>query len=468
MSPAPTARRVRVLGLGFVGAAMSVACATAGRRRGVAEPFDVVGIDLPTPLGLERIDALNSGRFPFATTDAELVAATAAAHAAGNLRATSDPTEIASADVVVVDIPLDVDFGSERASLVLEPFERAIHTIGEHARPGALVLVETTVPPGTCERIVAPILDQWCVQRGEPAGSILLAHSYERVMPGSEYLASITSFWRAYAGRTDEAAAACRDFLAEVIDTDAYPLRRLADTTASETAKVLENAYRAANIAFVDEWGRFAERAGVDLFEVIDAIRVRPTHQNIRQPGFGVGGYCLTKDPIFALLAARDLLGIGEHDFPISELALRVNRDMPLHALGVVERHLGGLAGRSIALAGVSYRQDVADTRYSPAETFVRRAESEGASVRCFDPLVGRWHEMDRDVPAAMSTCPDVDAIVFAVPHREWLDIEPVEWLGGRQPFVVDAADCLSANQRGALAEAGCAVYSIGRGPVGA
>lgn len=466
MSPAPGAQKVCILGLGFVGAAMAVACATAGRRRGTPEPFDVVGIDLPTPLGAERIAALNEGCFPFATTDTALAAAAADAKASGALRATSDPSEMSTAAVIVVDIPLDIDFGGPAPRLVLEPFERAIRTIGEHAQAGALVLVETTVPPGTCEHVVAPILDACCAERGIPAGSHLLAHSYERVMPGEQYLESITSFWRAYSGRTEAAADACRSFLSTVIDTESFPLRRLSGTTASETAKVLENAYRATNIAFVDEWGRFAERAGVDLFEVIDAIRVRPTHQNIRQPGFGVGGYCLTKDPIFAALASTDLLGIGEQAFPMSELALRVNRDMPLHALRVVESHLGSLAGRSLALAGVSYRQDVADTRYSPAETFVRRAESAGATVHCFDPLVGHWHEMGRNVSVEMDECPEVDAVVFSVPHRQWRGIEVEQWLGAHRPFVVDAADCLSAAQRSALATAGCAVYSIGRGPV--
>lgn len=466
MTPAPGAQRVCVLGLGFVGAAMAVACATAGRRRGTPEPFDVVGIDLPTPLGAERIAALNEGRFPFATTDVALAAAAAAAKVSGSLRATSDPSEMATAAVIVVDIPLDIDFGGATPRLVLEPFERAIRTIGLHAPAGALVLVETTVPPGTCEHVVAPILAACCAERSMPAGSLLLAHSYERVMPGEHYLESITSFWRAYAGHTDDAAEACREFLSTVIDTDAFPLRRLARTTASETAKVLENAYRATNIAFVDEWGRFAERAGVDLYEVIDAIRVRPTHQNIRQPGFGVGGYCLTKDPIFAALASTDLLGLGEQDFPMSELAMRVNRDMPLHALRIVEAHLGGLDGRSVALAGVSYRQDVGDTRYSPAETFVRRAEAAGATVQCFDPLVGHWHELKRDVPTTMGACPDVDAVVFSVPHRQWLDIDAERWLGARRPFVVDAADCLSAGQRAAFAAAGCGVYAIGRGPV--
>ena len=229
---------------------------------------------------------------------------------------------------------------------------------------------------------------------------------------------------------------------------------------------MLENAYRATNIAFIDEWGRFAERANVDLYEVIEAIRVRPTHNNIRQPGFGVGGYCLTKDPEFAAIAAREVLGLGKQDFPMSELAMRINREMPLHSLKVIEAHLGGLGGRTIALAGISYRQDVADTRYSPSQTFVEMAERDGATVSCFDPLVDHWEELGRPVRGDLDTCPDVQAVVFAVPHREFRSIDPRTWLGGRTPLIVDANDCLSAEQLGAFATAGCGVHKVGRGVV--
>jgi nucleotide sugar dehydrogenase len=459
------ARTVCVQGLGFVGSAMAVACARAGAERPDGPWFRVFGIDLPNEQGRNRIDALNRGEFPFASTDATLIAETAEAVRSGNFTATDDSSVLGEADVVVVDVPLDIDFAAPTPVLVLQPFERAIHTIGELAREGALVIVETTVPPGTCERVVRPILEEWAAKRG--CAPFLLAHSYERVMPGEHYLESIRSFWRAYSGINEQSADACEGFLNKVIDTDSYPLKRLSSPTASETAKVLENAYRATNIAFINEWGQFAEKANVDLFEVIDAIRVRPTHNNIRQPGFGVGGYCLTKDPEFAAIAARDLLGIGSQPFPMSELAMRINREMPLHPLGLLEQHFGRLDSLRIALAGISYRQDVADTRYSPAETFVVAAERKGARVSCFDPLVTHWHELDRPVGFDFAKCPDVDAVVFAVPHREFRQIDPRTWLAGRQPVVVDANDSLTDKQRHAFASAGCTVLAVGRGTLG-
>lgn len=454
---------VCVQGLGFVGSAMAIACARATGELG-SPRFDVWGIDLPNEQGKARVEALNRGQFPFASTDASLIEETRRAAVRGNFKATCDSTVMSRADIVVVDVPLDIDFDQPTPKLVLAPFERAIATIGEHAKPGALVVVETTVPPGTCENVVLPILREWADKRG--IEHFALAHSYERVMPGEHYLESITSFWRAYSGIDEESARRCEQFLSAVIDTANYPLKRLSSPTASETAKVLENAYRATNIAFIDEWGRFAERANVDLYEVIEAIRVRPTHNNIRQPGFGVGGYCLTKDPEFAAIAAREVLGLGKQDFPMSELAMRINRDMPLHPLKVIDAHLGGLNGKTIALAGISYRQDVADTRYSPSQTFVEIAERDGATVTCFDPLVRHWEELGRPVNGDLDACPDVHAVVFAVPHREFRSIDPGVWLGGRTPLIVDANDCLSADQLGAFASAGCGVHKVGRGVV--
>ena len=370
---------VCVQGLGFVGAAMAVAVASARDDRGRPR-FSVIGVDLPTPLGQERIDRINQGEFPFRTSDPALVEATAAAHAAGNLLGSSDPGSFAEADVIVVDIHLDVDTARERPTVDFTPFRAAIRTVASLMKPGALVIVETTVPPGTCERVAAPELAAALRSRGLREDAFLLAHSYERVMPGEHYLASITNFWRVYAGHTPEAADACARFLSQVINVEAYPLTRLATTTASETAKVLENSYRATNIAFIEEWGRFAEAVGVNLFEVITAIRVRPTHNNIRQPGFGVGGYCLTKDPLFAAIGARDLFDRDDLAFPFSEMAVQVNARMPLVTVDRLEELCGGnLSGKRVLLMGVAYRQEVADTRYSPSQTFVEEMRRRGA-----------------------------------------------------------------------------------------
>jgi len=456
--------RVAVQGLGFVGAAMAVAVASAVDGHG--EPrFDVTGVDLDTGAGRGRVEAINAGRFPFATSDESLVLALYTA-ARRNLRAATDPSTYGDADVIVIDVPLDIDWRSDEPSLNLDDFTAAIQTVGRHAKPGTLILLETTVPPGTTATIVVPALEKELAARGLQSDDLLIAHSYERVMPGRDYLDSIVNYWRVYAGHTPEAADAAERFLSAVINVDEFPLRRLSSTTASETAKVLENTFRATTIALMDEWSRFAETAGIDLFEVVDAVRMRPTHANVRTPGFGVGGYCLTKDPLFAKLASAELFDTPL-DFPLSSAAVRTNDRAPLAVLDQVTELLGGnLDGRRILLAGISYRADVGDTRYSPSETFYKGARAAGAEVVAHDPLVSHWAEMDLAVPADLPKPADVDAVVFAVAHDDYRAIDMADWLGRSRPVLFDAFSVLSDGQRRIASDLGCPVHSIGRGDI--
>jgi len=457
---------VCVQGLGFVGAAMAAAVASACDRRG--EPhFNVIGVDLRTPEGRAKVESLNAGRFPLATNDTKLVEAVRSANRRGNLLATTDERVFSLAAVTIVNVPLDIVF-EEIPTVRLDGFRAALRTLGSRMAPGSLVIVETTVPPGTCEKVVAPELMQALAARGLPPDALLLAHSPERVMPGDEYFNSMVNFWRTYAGHTPAAADACELFLSKVVNVEEFPLTRLQSTVASETAKILENSYRATTIAFMEEWGRFAEAVGVDLFEVIAAIRRRPTHSNMRQPGFGVGGYCLTKDPLFAQIAARELFDRADLSFPFSTEAVAVNNRMPLVSLGQVQQMLGGrLEGKTILLMGVTYRQDVGDTRHSPAELFVYEARARGAEVICHDPLLEDWPETGLRLLDELPDLVGTDAIVFAVPHRDYAELDFSAWLNGSRPVVLDANNVLTTAQRATLSLMGCHLRSVGRGDIG-
>jgi len=454
-----------IQGLGFVGAAMAVAVANADDDNG--NPwFDVIGVDLPTDTGLQRTQALNRGEFPFETNDPKLVSAVKRARKRKNFIAVTESEVFALAEVTVVDVHLDIDFSGAEPVMHIDSFRRSIHTLGEHMQSGALVLVETTIPPGTCENVVVPELAVALKKRALDQDGILVAHSYERVMPGLNYFDSIVNFWRVYAGHTTTAADACESFLSKVINFKEFPPKRLQSTIASETGKVLENSYRAVNIAFINEWGRFAEAVGIDLFEVIDAIRVRPTHNNIRQPGFGVGGYCLTKDPLFAPLAAKAFFGLDSLSFPLSTQGLEINSKMPMATVEQVRDLLGGsLMGKRILLCGVSYRPDVGDTRYSPSETFVVATRAMGAEVRCHDPIVQNWEELGETVLKEFPCPLEADAIVFAVAHKEYKNID-FRKLGDciGKTLVFDANKVLTGHQRAVLRSMSARTASIGRG----
>ena len=455
---------VCVQGLGYVGTAMALAIASA--RDDGAPAFDVIGVELPNERGSEIVDSINSGQLPIESADPKMQEALDSAHQTGNLSATTDLGACELASVAVVSVNLDLQKGELGPSIDLSGLRAAVRDLASKLRPGALIVVETTVPPGTCSTVLAPEIETVLAERGLPAGALMLAYSYERVMPGPDYFDSVRSYWRVYAGETQDAADACDAFLSRVVDVDNYPLSRVSSTTAAEMGKVLENSYRATNIAFMEEWGRFAEAIGVDLFEVIEAIRVRPTHSNMRQPGFGVGGYCLTKDPMFAQVAARELFGLSL-DFPFSEEAVRINGLMPFVTLGRVDHMLDGLDGRRLLVLGASYRGGVADTRHSPSAAFASAATARGAEVVCHDPLVTEW-ELPVPPVQELPDPDDFDAVVFAVVHDDYLAIDLLGWLGDARPVVVDANHVLLENQLRDAAGLGCRVWSIGRGDVAA
>ena len=461
-----------IQGLGFVGAAVAATVAGATLDDGRPAHF-VVGVDLPTPQGYWKVAKLNDGEPPFRAPDPELERLVRqGARERRNLRATACEEAYGLADVIVVDVHLDVENrvvdDPAEIRVGIDGLEAALRAIGSHMRPDALVLIETTVPMGTSERIALPILREERQRRGIDA-PVLLAHAYERVMPGPSYVDSIRAHPRTFAGIDEESAARARAFLTSFVDTQAYPLWELGDTASSELAKLLENSYRSLNIAFIHEWTLLAEKIGINLFEVVHSIRVRQgTHDNMRYPGFGVGGYCLTKDSLLAQWAANHLFG-SDAVLGMTLAGLKTNFEMPLHTLDLVQELVGAdLSDKTVTVCGVSYIAEVADTRNSPTETLVDGLLARGAAVRVHDPHVVQWAErpeiaVAQDFAAAVA---DADGVVFAVPHDEYVQLPPRELMDAlpARAFVVDAQDVLTDEKASALHAAGSRILGVGKG----
>ena len=324
------------------------------------------------------------------------------------------------------DINLDVkklDFHINSNDIVdysvdLSGFKSAIRSIGNYCKEDILVLIETTVPPGTT-LIAKDILQEALRSRKLSTDKIKIGHSYERVMPGPNYIDSIQNFYRVYSGVDDFSANSVEEFLKTIIRIDEYPLTRLKGTNSTEISKVLENSFRAMNIAFIVEWSRYAEEAGVDLYEIVNAIRMRPTHKNIMLPGIGVGGYCLTKDPLLASWSKQELIGAVE-GLPMSELAVTTNDNMPLYAYRIFESLFleNSIKNKNIYLLGVSYAPDVGDTRYSPVELFCTLLLNEHCNIFLNDPYVNFWDELNLNVKDNFEDISNsLDAIVFSTGH---------------------------------------------------
>lgn len=444
---------VVVQGLGFVGAVMSLVCANA-----LTEEYAVMGVDLARPYTYWKIKSINEGKFPIVASDPKIEEFYQKSREKGNLYATYDGYAYAKADVIIVDINLDVakktGFHGELDGydVDLTAFKKAAEAIGNKCKEDVLILVETTVPPGTCQKIVYPIIKECLEKRGLATDKFRLGHSYERVMPGPEYIDSIQNFYRVYSGINKESADATEQFLRTIISTEQYPLTRLGSTNATEMAKVLENSYRAMNIAFAVEWSRFAEEANVNLYEVVKAIRMRPTHKNLMLPGIGVGGYCLTKDPLLASWSKQTLFG-SEQSLGQSEQGVKINDKMPLYAYQFMKRELGleDLSGKKALLLGVSYRSNVGDTRYSPVEPFYNYLLKDNSEVYLHDPYVRFWEEKEVDVAERYDAAFEekLDIVAITTGHVEYKKSEDLMNLLLAQDslFILDTVGLLSEQE---------------------
>ncbi len=439
-----------VQGLGFVGAVMSLVCANA-----LTEEYAVIGVDLANESTFWKIKSINNGQFPLIADDPKIDKFFDESKRKGNFYATYDPLAYRYANVVIVDINLDVKKNSEEYgplknfNVDLKGFKEAITLIGSNCREDVLILVETTVPPGTCEQIVKPIIEKQLTHRGLSVDKYKLGHSYERVMPGPEYIDSIREFPRVYAGCNVLSADSIADFLGTIINTKACELTRLQHTNASEMCKVLENSYRAMNISFAIEWSRFAEEAGVNLYEMVDAIRVRKTHANLMYPGIGVGGYCLTKDPLLASWARKEFFG-ARNDLEMSVNSVSANDQMPVFAFNRLIDIYGDLKRKRVAILGISYRGDVGDTRFSPVETLFKKVKIAGGIVRLHDPFVSFWEEqkcdVEKNIMPILESNPDL--IIISAGHSLYKSPEVLSsLLGIEKTFIYDTVGLLGYDQ---------------------
>jgi nucleotide sugar dehydrogenase len=491
---------VVVMGLGFVGAVMAAVVADAEDKKRTPTKF-VIGMQRPSTRSYWKTPLLNRGIPPVSSEDPEVASMM---HRCVNEKKTLIATYIYDAlklaDVVVVDVQCDYlkeSLGNVREGRAdMEALEESLEIIATHINPEALVLIETTVAPGTTEQVAYPIMKKMFRKRGIQSDP-LLAHSFERVMPGKNYVSSIRDFWRVCSGVNEEATRRVVKFLKEVINTKKYPLTVLDKPIESETAKIVENSFRATILAFLDEWSLFAERNGVDLTKVIQAIKVRPTHSNIIFPGPGIGGYCLPKDGGLGLWAYRHIHGWEDDIFKITPLAIDINDTRSLHVAQLTRdamRNMGRpLASAEILVLGASYREGVGDTRYSGSELIVRRLTEMGAELRVHDPYVSHWWEFEKqdEYPASSQSLKrffrgqeklkdlrieqelkkaleGTDAVIFAVRHKHYLNLDPDEVVKnvGGPIAVIDCFGILDDDRIRRYFELGCEVKGLGRGHV--
>jgi UDP-N-acetyl-D-mannosaminuronic acid dehydrogenase len=425
--------RLAVIGLGYVG--LPVACEFA--RVG----FDVLGVDVLAG----RVERINAGESPIEGNEPGLADLLAEVTGARRLRAMTDYEALRDRDVILIDVETPVD---EQNVPRYHALRGALASLGPVLKDGALVIIESTIAPGTMRGVVIPQLEEHSgrrVNEGFHAGNCP-----ERVMPG-KLLANLRGLSRVCGGMTPETSAALIALYRHIVKADLDP----ADCITAEIVKTAENAYRDVQIAFANELALACEAAGGDVWKVRELVNKSPG-RNVLLPGAGVGGHCIPKDP---WLLAHGVRSAGV-ELSLIPAARGVNDAMPRHILdllaGALTERGEALKGKIVLALGYAYLEDSDDTRNSPTAAFLAALEAAGAAARVHDPFVPGYQG------DALAMAEGADAAVLLVKHSEYKALDLKALAGAlRRPVFVDGRGLFTP---GELAEAGFTFRIIGMG----
>ena len=425
--------RVVVLGLGYVGLPVACLFAEAG--------FPVTGIRRSP----DKVEMINRGICPIEGQEPGLPELLARVVSAGNFRATTDYAACRDAQAVLIAVETPVDPVTKKPAY--RALRSALHDLGHNLSPGTLVIVESTIAPGTMEGVVKPILEGTSGLKVNE--DFYLVNCPERVMPG-KLLANIQGCHRVVGGMSPEATGLAILLYRHIVHADMDAV----DCLTAEMVKTMENAYRDVQIAFANEMALLCEDMGADVWQVRELVNKSP-YRNMHLPGAGVGGHCIPKDP-WLLIANADN-GFQPRLIPA---ARQINDGMPLHVLDLLIDALSraGMAieDARVAVLGYAYLENSDDTRNSPSQVLVARLRELGAQVVIHDPYVP---EYKGDLAQVVQGC---DAIVLMVAHDVYraVDLEDLK-VKVACPILIDGRHIFSMRQ---AQTAGWDYYSVGLG----
>ena len=370
--------KVSIVGQGYVGLPLAIAAAAAGH--------EVWGIDTNAVL----VDKLNSGLSPLGDlTDAQIMQAINT----GRFNATVDFSVINRSDLIVICVPTPLDSAFQPDFSYVEA---ATTSVAQNIKEGALVIVESTVSPGTTRGLLKSILDKSDMKYD-------LAYSPERIDPSNPKW-NVTNTPKLVAGITEEATQKAmffyKSFINEVVPASSVEV--------IESAKLLENSFRLINISFINEFAQFCWKMGIDVREVIQAASTKPYGFMPFYPGVGVGGHCIPVDPSYLSAKAKE---IGASNSFI-DLANKINHSLSSYFTVVAKEILGSLRGKKIIVVGVAYKPDVSDVRETPSLDLIKALRNEGADVSWHDEIVNEWLGEKSSKLSA-----DYDLVILANPH---------------------------------------------------
>ncbi|NOZ76472.1 MAG: nucleotide sugar dehydrogenase [Euryarchaeota archaeon] len=391
--------RIAVVGLGYVGLPLAALFAKKG--------FTVTGIDIRP----ETVEMVNSGRAPISEDGLDALVEDVVRE--GRLCATLDGVDAVKAShvvIVVVQTPIHEDKSPD-----LSVLESALETVSKGLGKGHLVVIESTIPPGTTREVIVPLLEASGLEAGR---DFFLAYTPERAIP-TRTLREIQTNSRIIGGINRESARLAESLYSRLTTGDIMT----GDIPTVEVVKVIENTFRDVNIALANEIALFCEGVGVDALKAIEMANKHPRGVNLHMPGPGVGGHCIPKDPYFLIGKAREL-GM---ELRVITAARRLNESMPQHILDKIEESLNSI-GKSleeskVAVLGVAYKGNTDDTRSTPSEEVVRTLMRLSSEVFSHDPLVSQdfGGKFSNDIREAVE---GADCVVIMTDHDEYRQMD--------------------------------------------
>ncbi|WP_094548298.1 nucleotide sugar dehydrogenase [Petroclostridium xylanilyticum] len=393
---------VAVIGMGYVGLPLMLRMAESG--------FKVTGIDLD----INKVNAINSGNSYIEYITHEQIKYLVDSC---RLSAQSNDDSLEKFDVLIICVPTPIDINKEPD---LKYINSAVEMVAGHLRNGQIIILESTTFPGTTGEIVLPVLSRTGMRVGK---DFFLGFSPERVDPGNKRY-GIKNTPKIVSGVTEDCTDLIYTFYSQFIDN----VYRVSCTKTAEMVKILENTFRSVNIALVNQLSLLCHKMEIDIWEVIEAASTKPFGFMPFYPGPGVGGHCIPVDPLYLSWKAK------EYDFLLSlvEIADNINSNMPYVVIDRIEDILNNvnkpLSYSKIMLLGVSYKQDIGDTRESPALKIIKLLQQKNCQVIYHDPYIG---EVDIDnhkyfsqqlSGQLLSSC---DCTVLLTPHSNY----DYEWI---------------------------------------
>jgi UDP-N-acetyl-D-mannosaminuronic acid dehydrogenase len=453
--------KISVIGMGYVGIPAAVLLADAG--------YDVTGIQRQSERSGWKITWLNEGRCPIGGVESELPEMLAKVVKAGKFRVTEDYSKVKDVDIILIDVQTPTD---ENHVPHYESLKEVCHQIGKFLTVGKVVVIESTIAPGTTEHLVKPILEEESGLKAGLTGGFGLCFSYERVMVG-RLIHNIREYPKIVGGIDEKSIQAAMKMYRRIVKGGVHGTNLM----TAEVSKTVENAYRDVQIAFANEVALLCESLGVDVYDVRGFVNGLPNDpsdphanpvRNMHFPGAGVGGHCLPKDTWLLMHGYNEYAKL-KHKYPSSLLmdARALNDWMPIHMVDLLEaalkEALKEVQGSLICVLGYAFLENSDDPRNTPVIPLIKELEKRGAYFRIHDPYIKEDGGLDieSNLDAALKDC---DAVVLMTGHNEYKSLEPKKLNGLlRTKVIVDGRNLF--NPEKFIAE-GFVFKGVGKGNI--